>query len=481
MRREERRVSSDARYRVLSALVGHPLGLTRQALASAADVPAATLATILRGPDGQDLSALIVEAKAERAAPGGGPRPKIVRLREGICVAGVEIGHGHIRVGIAGLDGRLWPDAQGRHYDQLVMPVFKERRATLNWIAGGLEGERGALSQRLARVFAERTKNDAESSLKKPLVVGVGISVAGPVDPQDGRLVCVRPADGLIKDEEGSIACADWDGESAGKGLRDRLRGADRTEMFGWTLSHFRSDSASELCAKAELSRGVLSDTDFAIFVKWTGNVSAAVVLGGEVFAGSRGLAGGFPMHSPTVPADNGMDDLETSKRLPLGIAVGIHRLGEEIGRALGLRTRRTDELFRDYFRAEILSISRGERDGFGSPEMALVNACLGQAGTLLGKTLAPTVDMLDPSKVVIGGGIFERQDWIVAEFLSEGMRRKVTAPGKAPDVELAAHVEHPALDGAIASRLHPRDVVPVLLEACDAISSMGEPVGLHS
>lgn len=454
----------DAHARVLRSLVRHPRGLARQELAHASGVPTTTLAGLLQGEG--SLEGLVVEEKAQRASGGGGPRPKIVRLRDGLCVAGVEIGHGHARIAIAGLDGRLWADADGRYFDETVMPVFRQRRHTLNWIAGGQDGEPGRLAQRLKHVHAERFAGGDGSGLEKPFVLGVGISVAAPVDPHDGRLVCVRPAEGLIlNEEEGSIACADWDGESAGQGLRDRLLGRSEEERFGWSLTNFRSDSASELCAKAELSGGELSESDFAILVKWTGSVSAAVVLNGHVVVGSRGLAGGFPLHSKL----GGEDD---STRLPLGVEVGIRRLRKQIGRELGLREKRDNELLRDYFREEILSIARGER--LGSEEREAVMGHLRRAATLLGENLAPTVDMLDPSKVVIGGGVFERRDWpLVAEPLSEGIREKIAARGKAPEVALARYQDYPALRGAIVSRLDAAQLISTLLRACTEESSM--------
>lgn len=432
--------------------------MTRQALAQMSDVPSSTLTGLLQSKEG--LGDLIVEEKADRAPGGGGPRPKIVRLRDELCVAGVEIGHGHVRIAIAGLDGHLWPDAEGRYFDQKVMPVFRERRRTLNWIAGGPDGEPGSLCRRLERVLDERATR-MESELGMPIVLGVGISVAGPVDPGDGRLVCVRPAEGqILHEEEGSIACGDWDGESASQGLRDRLLGETSCERNGWTLTKFQCDSASELCAKAELGDGELSESDFAIFVKWTGNVSAAVVLNGHVVVGSRGLAGGFPPGAGGVNGKGG-------ERLPLGIEVGIRRLRQQICAELELREKGKDEMLRDYFREEILSIARGKRPG--REEKESVTRRLRNAAALLGENLAPTIDMLDPSKVVIGGGVFERRDWpIVAEPMSEGIRSRVAVPGKAPEVTIARYQDYPALRGAIASRLGTNELVAALVEVQD-------------
>ena len=460
----------DARQRVVAALLRHPEGLARQTLAGAAQVPPATLGAMLGRGGKSELGAIVVEAKAERAAAGGGPRPNIVRLREALCVAGVEIGHGHVRVGIAGLDGKLLADSNDSRYDEKVMPVFGERRHTLNWIAGGM-GEEGALPRRLSDVFEAQVRRGAWPQDERPMVLGVGVSVAGPVDPHDGRLVCARPSRGLpLSAEEGTIACADWDGESAGQGLRDRLRGGDGSERFGWTMSRFRSASAAELCARAELRGGVIEPADLAIFIKWTGTVSAAVMLAGRLVVGARGLAGGFSMHSPRRDGRrNG-----GGKELPFGAAIGVRRIAKELCKELGIEQWEKDSgvLLRDFFRMQVLGVAHGQAEGFGAEAAARVKAALGEAASALGEVLAPTVEMLDLSKVVVGGGVFRPGDWpLVGEPLSEGMRASLTVPGKTPDVVLAEHSEHPALCGAIASRLDPAEAVPALLRACGATS----------
>jgi hypothetical protein len=156
--------ATGVRDRVLRAMVRRPDGLTRQALANEAEVPTTSLALLLQDPE--VLGGLVVEEKAARAAARGGPRPNLVRLRDGVCVAGVEIGHGHIRVAVAGLDGQLWRDENGRDYVQAVRPVFKERRATLNWIAGGPDGEPGAFPKWLSATFATRREQARSACLE---------------------------------------------------------------------------------------------------------------------------------------------------------------------------------------------------------------------------------------------------------------------------------------------------------------------------
>lgn len=472
----EERLPQGISTQILEALLRHPEGLTRQGLANELGLPPSTVSSLLRGEHRRELEGVVVETKAERAAPGGGPRPKILRLRDGICIAGVEIGHGHVRVGIAGLDGRLLAvddDEKGFHYAHCARPVFRERLNTLNWIAGEPGGELGALPQRLSSVFGG-LKLRSDTAMEKPLVLAVGVSVAGSVDPDDGRLLCARSLP-PTSPEEANIACGDWDGESAGTGLRDRLRRGDEADVLGWTASRFRSIGAANLCAQAELHDGVLQGVNNAIFVKWTGEVTAAVVIDGSVYTGSRGLAGGLPprrlgkgegkadAHDPEFgrPEEPGE---------PLSVAIGIRRIATNLREDCGLRAQAENELLRDYFRSEILRIAHGEAGTKRQTEK--VKEHLRKAARRLGAALAPSVDMLNPSRVVLGGGAFEPRDWpIVAEHLLEGIRENIVAPGETPRVELAAHTDHPALHGAVISRLSVAKLVPQLQHAAQALA----------
>jgi predicted NBD/HSP70 family sugar kinase len=476
----ERHHFENPRKSLLAALLRHPEGLTRHALEAESGLAHNAITALLRGDDGLNATGLIVETKADRAAPGGGPKPRILRLRDGICFAGVEIGHGHVRIGIAGLDGELLtaaPKPPGSvHYAARISPIFKQRLETLKWIAGTPGDEPGALPRRLSEVFSSDS-GDSETSLPRPLVLGVGVSVAGAVDPESGRLICAqpivppwlrKPKEGEDEDESGSIACVDWNGESAGKGLRDRLRGGDHSELLDWAC-HFRTASAANMCAQAELHDGVLAGFQDAIFVKWTGEVSASVVIRGEVYPGSRGLAGGFPSHAYRRRAGKGQDIENGPPSETLSELAGIRRIAADLRRELRLRKKEKSELLRDYFRTEILSIAHGDR---GTKEQTrVVNDRLRAEASRLGKALAPTVDMLNPARIVIGGGAFQSRDWpIVAEYLLEGLREEVAAPSEVPAVELARHTDHPALHGAIVSRRAEVAAVDALAEAADAL-----------
>lgn len=484
----ERHHFADPRKSLLAALLRHPEGLTRHALEAETGLAHNAITALLRGDDGLNSTGLIVETKADRAAPGGGPKPRILRLRDGICFAGVEIGHGHVRIGIAGLDGELLPTVPAppgsAHYAARISPIFKQRLETLKWIAGTPGDEPGALPRRLSEVFVSGG-GESEIRLPRPLVLGVGVSVAGAVDPESGRLICAQPIvppwlrkakEGEDEDESGSIACVDWNGESAGKGLRDRLRGGDHSELLGWAC-HFRTASAANMCAQAELHDGVLAGFEDAIFVKWTGEVSAAVVIRGEVYPGSRGLAGAFPSHFDHEDREGDEDkDDENSKSIEHGQSsetlselAGIRRITADLRQELGLRKKKSTELLRDYFRTEILEIAHGDR---GTKEQTrIVNARLKKEALRLGRALAPTVDMLNPARIVIGGGAFQGRDWpIVAEYLLEGLREEVAAPSEVPAVELARHTDHPALHGAIVSRRAEVAAVDALAEAADAL-----------
>lgn len=455
--------------RLLNALLECPGGLSRQELAAKLGLPLSTVAALLRGEHG--LGGVVVEAKADRAASGGGPRPRILRLRRGIYVGAVEIGHGHVRVGIAGLDGRLLSapgDRDGAPYTQCVRQVFNERVKTLNWIAGEPGGESGALPRRLEAVF-KAADQGTEGALEKPLVLAVGVSVAGSVDPANGRLLCTRSVLPALP-EEANIAVGDWDGESAGSGLRDRLQRGDQSDLLGWTAARFRSIGAANLCAQAELHDGELQGIGDAIFLKWTGEVSAAVVARGSVYTGSRGLAGGLPPRDFSAEGHEvewGRPEVRTE---PLSVAAGIRRLTKTIKRELEPRSIGDEELLRDYFRSEILTVAHGES---GTKEQTTkVKQRLAATAKLLGEVLAPSVEMLNPERVLIGGGAFEARDWpIVAEHLLEGLRGNLIAPGETPRVELGVHTDHPALHGAAISRLDASKLLPQLLLASKTLA----------
>ena len=464
MPHHEGRLPSRTETALLKALLEHPDGLTRQEIAAATGLTASTVNALLRGEHG--LRDVLAEGKADRAGPGGGPRPKILRLRRGIYIAGIEIGHGHVRVGIADLRGRLLParDGERAHYTQVPRRVFWERLNTLNWIAGEPGGEPGALPRRLEEVFRHNDQG-APGALEKPLVLAVGVSVAGSVDPTNGRLLCARTAI-PTSPVEGNIAYGDWDGESAGTGLRDRLRHGDQSDLLGWTATRFRSIGAANLCAQAELHDGELERVSEALFLKWTGEVSAAVVIGGSVYTGHKGLAGGLPRHA--IFNEGHSVEFGKPSGEQLSVAAGIRRLSKGLKEELDLRPIRDDELLRDYFRSEVLSIAHGDR---GTKEqVAAAKRRLAGTAKTLGEAVAPSVEMLNPARVLIGGGAFEPRDWpIVAEYLLEGLRNSLVAPGETPRVELAAHTDHPALHGAVISRLNPDHLVPTLLTAADA------------
>ena len=123
------------------------------------------------------------------------------------------------------------------------------------------------------------------------------------------------------------------------------------------------------------------------------------------------------------------------------------------------------------HFRSEILSIAHGERGT--KKQMATVKGQLENAAKLLGEALAPSVDMLNPARIILGGGAFEPRDWpLVAVHLQEGIRQNIVAPAEAPRVELAAHTDHPALYGAVISRLDVEKLAPQLLKASEAIAA---------
>lgn len=417
---------------------------------------------------------LVVEEQAGEASSDGGPRPWLAKINSyGLYVACVEVAHGHARCGIADVFGRLLPadtseaSEHGYCYDERVgTSVRDDPTSTLDWI-------QEKLTERVAAVFAYEHERMAKVAAKRawllrerPAVVSAGISAAGPVDPRNGKLRCANPRDGA------GFSCGAWRGTSIGQSLEARLG-----ESEEWEHCDFYTENDANLCAAAELHAGVLRDHAHAIVAKWTGGVGGAVVLNGEVYVGSEGFAGEFGQsQSAQTPSD-----------LTLGQRVGIAAISRRLRpeayaefRAGGCE----EELLRDWFVDNVLALARDgspvppeekeaqqrthqENRGDDPQKIGTPREELRRAAAELGVALVPHVDMLNPQVIVISGGVFTNKDRaLITEPMMDSLRGKTSHFSSSEvDVIFGDHELHPALDGAVASRLADPAFPALLLE----------------
>lgn len=177
--------------------------------------------------------------------------------------------------------------------------------------------------------------------------------------------------------------------------------------------------------AAAELRWGALRGVDVGLYVNLGTGLAAALVAGGRVLAGAHGAAGeiGYLRDSDAAPffADG---------NAPLEEAVSGGALARRGSALLG----------RPVTAAELFSL-RAE------PGVA---ALLDETVATLSRTIANLCVTLDPSRVVIAGGLMGAAGHIMPR-VAEALRRAVPFP---PELRTARFVDDAPLVGAVALAL---------------------------
>ena len=174
---------------------------------------------------------------------GSGRPPVLVTLSapEG-GVAGVDIGHGHIRVAIADRTGT----------------ILAEELAVVDVDAHGAESlDQAATMVRDALRAADLPRTDLHA---------VGMCVPAPLDRRSSRV-----STGILR------------------GWRDLSPGDELERRLGVPVF---ADNDANLGALAELNHGVARGIDDLVYVKLASGLGAGIVLGGRLHRGTSGIAG---------------------------------------------------------------------------------------------------------------------------------------------------------------------------------------------
>ncbi|WP_433244089.1 ROK family protein [Streptosporangium sp. CA-135522] len=238
-----------------------------------------------------------------------------------------------------------------------------------------------------------RTLAAARELLGSP--VAVGVSTCGVI--RDGR---VRLAPNM----------PGWEGLELPRLLR---------EEFGPTPVLIDNDVNA--AAAAELRWGALRGVSTGLYVNLGTGLAAALVVGGRVVAGAHGAAGeiGYLLGSADEP----------------GFAEGRAPLEERVS-GIALATRGSALLGRRVTAAELLDLP-------GGPARGIVDEAL----DVLAMNVANLCVVLDPERVVVGGGMMGRAELILPR-LSAVVSRAVPFP---PEIEPARFIHDAPLLGALA------------------------------
>lgn len=192
-------------------------------------------------------------------------------------------------------------------------------------------------------------------------------------------------------------------------------------------------DNDVNAAAAAELRWGALRGVTDGIYLNLGTGLAAALIVGGRVISGAHGAAGeiGYLLVDPGEPAFD-------AGRAPL----------EEQVSGSGLAARGTAVLGREVTAAELLahaSATTPDRAGWRGRSAAweVVDDALGT----LAMSVANLCVVLDPSCLVVGGGMMGASELIIPRLEAE-LRRAVPFP---PEVRAARFTDDAPLLGALA------------------------------
>lgn len=384
------------RRRLLDAVLaaGEP---SQSGIAAATGLAPATVSNIVR-----DLcrEGRLTASTATR----GGRRVRVVRLAPppGV-VAGIDFGHGHVRVAVARAaeTTRLFvaSDAPGRATDRLL----GERSVELpegHRAADGLEAAADLLDDLLGAAGVPRAE-----------LLGVGIGLPAPVDARTGAV-----------GEPGILP--GWVGVDAAAVAARRLR------------APVAVDNDALLGTLAEQAWGALHGVDEAIYVKLSDGVGAGLVLGGRPYRGRAGTAGeighvvvddtgGPPGGSVCRCGNRGCLETWASTDTVVGLLAPL------LGTPLTV--------------TEVVARARGGH--------VPARRVLADTGGQVGRALGALCSVLTPARIVVGGELAQAEELLLDPLVAALERWSL--PGAA-DVEVvtAALGPHAHVLGAIALAL---------------------------
>lgn len=275
-------------------------------------------------------------------------RPLRLDPTKGVAI-GVDFGHRSVRVAIGDLHAQLPPDVDDATpgIREWAFPEHEDPNLQLDWAADQIK--------ELVEKFA-RDKRD---------VVGIGISIAAPIDHTTGLL------------DPNAVPHRGWRRKNVAEELRQRL---------GWNDIWCRADNDARLSARTQVGWGPARDKRNVIYVKWAEGIGSGLWLDGRIYRGGRGFAGEFghvrvsEIHSTSRVCDRcGETDC-------LEMAAGGIRLWEVLG---GVDKLNQPE--------EVLTLARSDRDAAET---------LNAAADAVGRVLATMATMFEPELIVLGGTI---------------------------------------------------------------------------
>jgi glucokinase-like ROK family protein len=292
----------------------------------------------------------------------GGRAPRILRFRaQDGHVLTADLGATSIAVGLADLSGRLLD-----HHEE----------------AGDITAGPSELLGRVHELFETMTARHAELPGR---LWGIGIGVPAPVEFTSGRLAAPPIMPG-------------WDRFP----VRDVF--TDRYDVPVWV------DNDVNVMALGEVRAGIARDHEVVVLVKLGTGLGAGIVVGGRVLRGAIGCAGDIGHIQVT-------DDPSVVCRC--GKIGCLEALAG--GNSIGLRAERLAQNGRSPMLARILE-ANGHVEAVDVARAAVQGDAasvdlIDDVGVRVGATLATVVNLVNPSLIVVGGGVSKAGDALLASI----------------------------------------------------------------
>jgi len=307
----------------------------------------------------------------------GGRRPILIGFRDDAgVILGVDLGATHVSVILTDLRGSVlaWHD---RPYPVRTDP-----------------GGAGKLVVELCRDCMTEWNGDSR------LLMGIGVAVPSPVDPEspDRVLERIHPA---------------W----RGRAILDRLDAAFGAPVF--------VDNDANLGAVAERWWGKALGVDDFLYLKVATGVGAGLMIGGEIYRGSTGVAGeiGHIVVDPRGP------ECVCGSHGCLATLVGTQALVERTSNLL--QTSPPSALA-----GKELNIKVIEDAALADDPVAL--RVVHEAAHHLGIALAGVLNLLNPGSVVVGGSLARAGDRLLVPLREAVFRRTLVASAAAADIGIS-------------------------------------------
>ena len=257
----------------------------------------------------------------------------------------------------------------------------------------------------------------AEAHLELSQLIGVGVGLPGPLDYAHGTIVAppIMPGWGDFP-------------------VRDRLVAALDVPVF--------VDNDANLGALGEFSYGAGQDVENLAFIKVATGIGCGIMIGGQIYHGQTGAAG--EIGHVTMAGDG--PPCTCGSYGCLEAMAGGPAIAQRAAQAIqvGQSTMLRSMVSNGNLTAKLVEQAARRGDPLACQLYA-------DAGRLIGLAVANVINLLNPGRVIIGGGVSEAGELILASLRETACQRSMRAAAGATDIVQATLGHRSSSLGAVA------------------------------